>query len=306
MRIINYNMKIIKKNTLNTKELTAAKELEALCRNTDNLTGSLFLSPELNYDESLPCFFLLYEDESLSAFLSIFMPSSNEAQISVCTHPDRRRQGFCTKLLREAAKVLKDYDIYDMIFLIEPNAKDFLSLLDKLDAKLLNSEYLMTYDSSGRTEATALDVKSGCTDLYELVPATRKALKTLINLHHRAFKTDYEESESFVGELLNDECIKAYAFLDKASGEIIGSCYMDISSAQIIILGVSIGPNRQGKGLGRLMMKLLLEKYAFSYNKPISLQVSGTSTAAKHLYEKLGFKITSQFDYHIVNCENLF
>ncbi len=301
-------MKIIKKNTLNTKELTAAKELEALCRNTDNLIGSLFLSPELNYDESLPCFFLLYEGNMLSAFLSIFMPSEDEAQISVCTHPCRRHLGFCTKLLSEAAKVLEDYDIYDMIFLIEPNAKAFLSLLDKLNAKLLNSEYLMTYNNVDTEHAAAdatCDTETGSTGTYELIPAASQSLENHITLHHRAFETDYDESESFVSELFNDESIKVYAFLDKASGKIIGSCYMDISASQLIILGVCIEPDMQDAGLGRLMMTELITKYALPYNKPISLQVSGTNTAAVHLYKKLGFTITSQFDYHVVDCENI-
>ena len=294
-------MNIVKTNILSDRELSAVKELEALCRSHDKLSGSLFLSPELNYDESLPCFLLLYEDDSLSAFLSIFMPSEDEAQISVCTHPDRRRQGFCTRLLCEAADLLEEYDIYDMVFLTEPGAVAFTTLLDKLDGELLSSEYFMTFDK----EASKLTMPNTAA-LYVLTPAVREDLDSLINIHYHAFNTDYEESEAFVTELFNEEYIKAYAFRDKTSNAVIGSCYMDISSSQQIILGVCIDPDMQDKGLGRLMMTKLIMDFALPYNKPISLQVSGSNINAKHLYEKLGFTITSQFDYHVVDCGNIF
>ncbi len=294
-------MNIIKTNTLNDKELSAVKELEALCKERDGLSGSLFLSPELNYDESLPCFFLLYEGATLAAFLSIFMPSEDEAQISVCTHPGKRRQGFCMRLLSEAADILEEYDIYDMVFLTEPGGIAFKTLLEKLNGELISSEYFMTYDSSGSGISPV-----NTDELYELVPADLKTLDTLTDIHHRAFDTDYDESEAFVHELFSDKSVNAYALLDKASDKIVGSCYLDTSSSQLIILGICIDPAMQGKGLGRLMMTELITKYALPYSKPISLQVSGSNIAAKHLYEKLGFTVTSQFDYHVVDCANIF
>jgi len=294
-------MNIIKTNTLNDKELSAVKELEALCKEHDGLSGSLFLSPELNCDESLPCFFLLYEGATLAAFLSIFMPSEDEAQISVCTHPNKRRQGFCMKLLSEAADILENYDIYDMVFLTEPGGMAFAALLEKLHSELLSSEYFMTYDSSGSDI-----VPMNTYEPYELIPADFQNIGTLIDIHHRAFDTDHDESEAFVHELFGDETVNAYVLLDKATDKIVGSCYLDTSSSQLIILGVCIDPDIQGKGLGRLMMAELITKYALPYNKPISLQVSGSNLAAKHLYEKLGFTVTSQFDYHVVDCENIF
>lgn len=301
-------MNIIKTNILTGRQFSAIKELEALCRSTDNLTGSLFLSPELNYDESLPCFLLLYEGDSLNAFLSIFMPSEYEAQISVCTHPDKRRRGLCTRLLCEAADILEEYDIYDMIFLTEPGKTAFEALLKKLDGKLISSEYLMTYDIRTASCSTNVVANSTITAThYKLVPSVTENLDTLIDIHHRAFSTDYEESAAFVRELFDDKYIKAYSFFDEAAAKIIGSCYMDISSSQLlIILGVCIAPEMQHKGLGMLMMSTLIKNYALQYNKPITLQVSSNNASAKRLYERLGFTITSQFNYHVVDCENIY
>lgn len=294
-------MNIIKTNILNDRELSAVKELEALCKEHDGLSGSLFLSPELNIDETLPCFLLLYEDDMLSAFLSIFMPSDDEAQISVCTHPERRRRGFCMRLLCEAADILEEYDIYDIVFLTESGNAVFYELLKKLDGELISSEYFMTYNG------LVSDIPSVNTDgLYELVPAHLESLDTLIDIHHRAFDAAYEESEAFVHELFHDEYVNAYALRGKTSNAIVGSCYMDTSASQLIILGVCIDPVIQGKGLGRLMMTELITRYALPYNKPISLQVSGNNIPAKRLYESLGFTITSQFDYHVVDCDNIY
>ncbi len=299
-------MNIIKTNMLKNSELLAIRELEALCKAYDNLTGSLFLSGELNLYEALPCFFLLYEDNELCAFLSIFVPSENEAEISVCTHPDKRKRGFATSLLCKAADLLLEYDIHDMIFPVEPDATtaavSFLPMLKKFNAKLINSEYLMTYDNSDSAPFI-----TGKDSPYKLVAAdSPSGLDLMAFIHHRAFETDYAESETFIQELLMDNSVKAYTLYDKSSDQIAGCCFLDISPNRLIVLGVCIDPAMQGRGLGRLMITRLLEQCAADFrNIPVSLQVNGHNRAAKHLYESLGFKITSQFDYYIADCDNL-
>lgn len=297
-------MNIINKNTLSAKELAEVHKLEAICRNAENLSGSLFLSPELNEYPDFPCFFLLYDGDRLASFLSVFIPSEYEAEISVCTHPDYRRQGLCSTLIKEASELLLEYDISDLTFVTEPGAHAFLAVLDKLSATLINSEYLMKYESDINNDVPshlACDDR-GTASLpdasdYELVIASREALEAHIRLHHRAFDTEYCDSEAFVSDLLGSESIKAFAFKRTLDSTLIGCCYLDVSSANTALFGVCIDPDYQNMKLGKLMLKELLNRHNRTYNRPIILQVSGDNPIAKHMYESLGFTVASQFDY---------
>ncbi|MBQ9764862.1 MAG: GNAT family N-acetyltransferase [Lachnospiraceae bacterium] len=285
-------IRIIKTDTLDAKQLLAVKELEALCRKNENLTGSLFLSSELNEYPNFPCFMLLYENNFLSAFLSVFIPAEDEAEISVCTHPEHRLQGFCNMLLDEAFDLLDEYGINNITFVTEPNGKAFSYVLKSLEAVKYNSEYFMTFNAP-KLLCDALKDNG-----YELWPAPAESLSAHIDLHHRAFDIEYNDAADFVSALFNDNSIKPFSLYDKTSSEILGSCYIDESvTDSLIILGVSISPSHQGKGLGRNMMLQLISKYALSYGKQIMLQVSGNNLPAKHLYDSLGFTVTSQFDY---------
>lgn len=55
--------------------------LETVTFREDALENHTFLSNEINFDKTLQCFYMGYENDVLIAFLTTFMPISYEAEI---------------------------------------------------------------------------------------------------------------------------------------------------------------------------------------------------------------------------------
>lgn len=65
-------------------------------------------------------------------FLTIFLPTREEGEISAFTHPDYRRQNNFKKLFKEAGEVLKENDVPKVLFVTEPESYTSKEVLKKL------------------------------------------------------------------------------------------------------------------------------------------------------------------------------
>ncbi len=54
---------------------------------------------------------------------------------------------------------------------------------------------------------------------------------------------------------------------------------------------IGVSPNHQGKGLGTLLLKFLIEEYVVNRKETLGLLVDDTNPNAKKLYLSLGFKV---------------
>ena len=125
-------MIIINTNTLTTEQY---EEVQNLIK-----PGTpVFLEADMNYYEEFPCFYFLYQDNKLSAFLSVFIPHEEECEIYAYTDPSCRHKGYFSKLLKKAHKNLKKYKI-DITLLVSENMDNSEYL------NLYSSDYILTYD----------------------------------------------------------------------------------------------------------------------------------------------------------------
>lgn len=293
-------MKILKTSCLTAEQLNDINKLEALCREKDCLCGSLFLTPELNDNPEIPCFFLMYDnsDGKLAAFLSLFIPSAETAEVSACTHPAMRRRGCFNVLLKSARNVLLQYGISRLCFVTEPSSETAAAVLARLSATYAYSEYFMMYSNAGASARRTLgDITGNAASApYRLIPADSAALNRHINIHSAAFNNTAPESRAFITEIFSEAAYKRFSFCD-SHGRILGCCYADVSGSKAVIFGVCISPKAQGQRLGQLMVSMLINDYLLPCGKPIILEVSSQNAKAVHIYQKLGFTVASQFDY---------
>lgn len=75
-------MLIIKTNTPTQAIIHDIKQIEQACKEHDGLRGSVSLDYSLNIHPDMMSLFLLYEQEGLVSFLSMFVPGGEEAEIS--------------------------------------------------------------------------------------------------------------------------------------------------------------------------------------------------------------------------------
>jgi len=87
------------------------KEVERICKAHDMLNSNLFLDTSMNFNPNINSVFLIYEGDQLVSFVSMFIPTQEDAEISAYTLPEYRQRGYFKKLLIEAMTEARKYNI---------------------------------------------------------------------------------------------------------------------------------------------------------------------------------------------------
>lgn len=281
-------MTVIQTTSLSDSQKKDIHTLEVVCQQYDKLQGNIFLSNSINFNCEINCFFMLYNDDILISFLAMFIPTSKEAEISACTMPEHRRQGHFNALLNKASEELKAYSIRSILFVHEPASIDAKLVLERINAKYEYSEYLLLYK---RTNNPLNQIKQINLEQY-----SNESIEDIIKLEMDIFKDNYEDTYSMVEKSINSKDVLSYiAYLD---GEMLGVCSVNFETEDVSIFGLGIASRHQGKGYGKEMLSLLLDRIVSMNTKSISLEVSSVNDRAYNLYRKSGFEIKTQFDYY--------
>ena len=80
-------------------------------------------------------------------------------------------------------------------------------------------------------------------------------------------------------------------------GSDVGWMIVSETESEIQLQEIYIHPDHQGHGIGSHLVGLVLNK-ARSPSKPVRLQVLRVNVRARHLYERLGFKVIGENDKH--------
>ena len=282
-------MNLIKTNVLSEEQTEAVRALEQICRAHDGLKGTVFLSNEINFSKEIDSFYLLYEEERLVSFVALFIPMPKEAEVSAFTLPEYRRIGCFSTLLQSAGEELKKFGISRILFVNEPQSADAVSAAKHYGAKYEYSEYLLTYDRSTQREKPA--ERNG----LRLERAVPSATEEMAKLSVAFFHDEFSEALSIVSKSMQSPEIECWcAFLDS---RMVGLCNVNLEGDSISIFGLGIDPEFQGKGYGRQMLGLLLDRLTAREEREITLEVSSTNEAAYRLYITSGFRVETQFDY---------
>lgn len=247
----------------------------------------MFLSNEINFNQEIDCFYLLYDGDRLKSFLSLFIPMQNEAEVSAYTLPQFRRKGYFHTLFEKAAQELKKYGIASILFVQEPSGRAASEILKTYGAGLSHSEYRMAYECDDCP-------KSGSN--LRMEPAAQDHLAEMAALDAHLFDGSYDESLSLLAKSLESGDVKSYcAFW---GDKLVGLCSASFQDDGVTIYGIGISPEFQGKGYGREMLNLLLERILAENPGEISLEVSSTNATAYQLYLTNGFHVKAQYDYY--------
>lgn len=260
--------------------------LHEACMAPENLKGETFLSNELNYDRTIPTFFLGRENGSCVAFLTLFLPTHEEAEVTAFTLPSARERGCFATLLLEAVRVCTAYGIPSLLFAVEGTAVAGHAVLSKMpDARLQHTEYRMRLsgvpEPNRRINVCAARVTAENIALY------RKMLAEAFD--------EKENEESSVQTVLTNPARSG--FLAIRDGNPIGACHISTEDGMAFIYGLALTPAMRGKGLGEAFMREVVH-VAIETGLPVMLDVDSDNVAALQLYRKLGFIETFSTEYH--------
>lgn len=282
-------MRIEKTNILTENQMAEILNLETIAFRTDNLENHAFLSNEINFDKTMPCFYMGYENDELIAFLTTFMPTSYEAEISAVTHTEHRKKGYFKKLFKAAKETLLLAGVNKILLIIEPKSKSGVEVIKNFNGcNLERSEYRMSHNGSKTLS------EHGGVNFFE---ANNQNKEIFTEIMLNAFP-DLEESSNFIDTVISSENRKGYiAYKEEIPVGVFNFNYEEGSS---FLYGVGIAASYRGKGFGKQLVEFALTEGLKKSDKVV-LDVDSENPIAFNLYKKCGFRIDFQVDYY--SCE---
>ena len=308
--------------------------LENICRNKDGTMSSVCNSTEFNCRRDIPVFFLVFEDNNLFqgrrhnkttvqantlnklkliGYLGVFLPEESTAELNVLIHPDYRRQGIFTELLKRAKAALSAIGTKKFVFVCEPSSSDATAAMLAMKAKKRSSEYQMFLESSAHISLSFRNMMSAINSSEtskakrkqvlrslpgELLEATLDDLPLLGRMNALFFGTSEEMGELFAEDSYYTPGITVYKYVitneNKKTVPIGTVCFCEEAHSGNIF-GLGVLPEYRGHGYGKDLLQELLSR--IPTDKKIYLQVSSRNAAAFQLYQKAGFKIIAQQDF---------
>ena len=253
-------------NQLTDKERKEAKALIASCQANDHTFREPYLSNMLNFDPTMPTFFLYYQAGELLGLLTVYA-DNEDVEVAILVVPEYRRKGIARSLFDKFQKETASYPI--------------------------QSVTTETWLGRDRTPYT-LDFRS---DVKSLL-ATSSYLEEIAQLHHQAF-SDAEEtlelSLRYIAEALKDSNSLLYILLKE--GQVIGLCTVDLSGNNNYLYGLAVAEDYRGQGYGSYLAKSVVNQLIAHNDKSFQIAVEDDNVGAKHLYEKIGFVKQTQVVY---------
>lgn len=275
-------------NRLSEKSIKEVLNLEKVCAEYDKLKGSVYLDTSLNFNHCINSVFLLYENRELISMLSMFIPTQQEAEISAFTLPKYRCNGYFKALLSKAVEELRKFDIQDILFVCERQSISGKGVTTAFNANYEYTEYSMRFNKDRY-------VDRGAYRLLLLGPHF-KEIDKIIDTSMKTFNDSYEDSKSRIENFFESETREQY--LAGLNDEIIGLGSINQERDEASICGFGIVPEFRGKGYGKELLHLLIDRLWQTGKTEIMLDVNSENAHALELYKKSGFHIEVAFEYY--------
>ena len=290
-------MRIIKTNAPTQSTIHDIKRIEQACKEYDGLRGSVSLDYSLNIHPDMMSLFLLYEQEEPVSFLSLFVPTGEEAEVSACTLPGHRRKGYFSLLLDEAGREAAAYGIRDLLFVCEAQSRDGKSALQALRAEYRFTEYALKY----RGPEKGAEIPR--TPRIRLREADREDLEAVIDMSQAIFHDSPDDARSWALRAFESKDRVQYIAL--LENQAVGMASVFTEEGEAWIFGLGILPGYQGKGLGGEMLDQIIARTKGRGIENIAIEVDSTNESAFHLYTKHGFETETAFEYHAKSIADL-
>ncbi|MFS9187148.1 GNAT family N-acetyltransferase [Streptococcus sp. DTU_2020_1001019_1_SI_AUS_MUR_006] len=279
------------RNKLSQEELSEAKKLINCCQAYDGTYRDPYLSNMLNFDLSMPAFFLFYEKGELVGLLTVYA-DDQDVEVTILVHPNHRRQGIARALFTSFEKETTSSPIRSVTFQTEriflDRHPDFVN-----NWGLVKDEETETWLGKDRRPYQLAKLSN-----LEVLLADSSYQEQISQLKFQAFSEEHESKEvvdRYVAEALKDPESHLYILLK--DGQVIGTCTVDLSTNTNYLYGLAISELERGKGYGSYLAKSLVNQLIEQNDKEFQIAVEDSNVGAKRLYEKIGFVKQTQVVY---------
>lgn len=289
-------MKIQKRTRIDEQLTEQLAELELKCNLYDDIESSACIDMSLNYYKDMNSMFLLYEDDILVSFITIFAPLKHEMEICGFTDPDFRQKGYFRLLLNEVIKEAKLYTINDILFVFDGKFINSNLIATGLNAKLDQTEYYLSYNFN----------KDDCKNIASTVVikevVNSNELPLVVDLEKEIFKEDEGVALALSKSVLVSNNRAQYIGYNEKKA--IGLINVETNKNQAIIFGFGILKKYRGKGLAKDMLCILIQELKKHKVKKISLEVDSKNPKALALYISCGFEKEKFYEYYRLELDS--
>lgn len=274
-------LEILSLSALSEEQRAQIEALQAAVYGAEGLQNTAWLSNEINFDRSVPCFFLGYADGALVSFLTLFLPTRQEGEVTAFTALGHRGRGYFTALLQTAAAVLHAHGVPNFLFALEPKSEGGMAYLHSRFPQAAHShtEYRMIRESDTEPLPPGITVRPVCADnLEDFIAVSVK---------------EYGGDRMAVQAVLDSELRRAYLICD---GEKPVGVFELADGDVITLCGVAVSERERGKGYGKVIVRAALN-LAAQEGKLVELDVDSENPPALNLYRKFGFHPTFEVQY---------
>ena len=265
------------------------RALERVCQAHDQLKGSMFLDPSMNFSPDIPCLLAAFEDELLVGAMTFLSPSPDEAELVALTLPAFRRRGVFRALLTTASQQAKAFAIPDFLLVCEPQSADGAAMLGRFSLQLDHIEYALRYDRSLSPDRLAIP------DGLTLHRATHADLPDMTQISAESFSEEADRAAHFLSLALESETRTQY--IARLNGEPVAIGALGFENGEATLFGLGVRTSLQNRGIGRGLVALLLREAFAQGAKDILIGVDNTNARAHHLYLSCGFSAEAIYDY---------
>ncbi|MFT5874783.1 MAG: ribosomal protein S18 acetylase RimI-like enzyme [Clostridium sp.] len=290
--IINYYLKL--KETLDKNDYEEISKLEKFCSEIDKTTLKLELDYKLNSSQGkIPSTenineFMYYNEDTLIGYIGISFYGGDTIEINGMVHPNYRRKGIFKKLFSLINDEWSKRKTSKMFLLSDSNSISGLEFIKTTSASYENSEYEMFLKSTSTQKVLPCNVL--------LRKATNKDAREIT--WQNSIYADIEFKEENIALNVEEEESVMVIYMAEIDNKIIGKVNLQICAGVGGIYGLGVHPEYRGKGYGREILTLAIEKLKQQKSAEIMLEVVTKNKNALNLYTSCGFEETSQMDYY--------
>ena len=273
-------------NTLETYQ--AIKELEAICYAQDQTALKLELDYKFQSTRDAAKStddhneFLYYLDKRLVGYMGICCFGGSTPEITGMVHPDHRRKGIFTNLMKAVAHELSGRHRDELLLLSDRKSDSGQAFIKSISAVYQYSEYEMFLHDEVRTSVTNINLRK----------ATNADMPELMRQDALYFGSGHlvePEEEEKKGMTI---------YLAEEGDRIIGKVNLQLINGIGGIYGLGVIPEFRQQGFGRGILMQAIEQFKFKNAQSVMLQVEAKNSNALDLYCSVGFKETSTMDYY--------
>jgi ribosomal protein S18 acetylase RimI-like enzyme len=283
-------MDIIQINHLGRTQKREIQHLIDKCNEYESLERTLYLESDINDDEGLDSFYLLYLNGKLISIVSIYFPEDNVVEISGYTMPEYRQKGYFMQLLDKVLNALHEFPSKQVLFVTEPKSLSAISTMQALQGKYVKSEYVLTLDllhaKINQRAPMGLDIRT----------LKFKEIDEAVEINTKTLNMKREEAEFIYHEIMKANDLECYCAL--FHNEMVGICGVSYGNCNASIFGFGVEEKYQGLGYGRELITHVIQLVKDKGYTNLSLQVGSQSSRAVTLYKHMGFSTKTQYDYY--------